>query len=195
MQEILTDNEKININEKKFTFKYPEYFILDKKINLYEDQIHEFKTFSINSELDIPIVINIIERYFCAFLNTNNGIIYIGINDDGYIKGLKVDYKLLKKFENAINNLIEKFDPYVKENNLIKYYINKLYYDIGDKDMKIVNDKYIIEIYVKLGEKNVIYYTPIKDKESNENENYIKLNGTLMKLEGKKLFKYSFGIS
>jgi flagellar motor protein MotB len=186
------EEEEENLEKKIFSHEitYPIYYILNEKINLYEDQNHEFKTFRINSELDIQIIINIIQRYFCAFLNTNNGVIYIGISDDGYITGFKAKYELLKKFEIAIISLIEKFDSFVNKNNLIKYYLNKVYYKIGEKNLKILNNQYIIEIFVKKGENNVIYYTPIKDTESNQHECFIKLNGTLMKLEGKKLFKY-----
>jgi hypothetical protein len=71
---------------------------------------------------------------------------------------------------------------------LINVYINQVYYNECDKGKKVINDTYVLEIFVKMGE--MAYCTPIKDNDFNDYECFIKLNGTLYKLEGKKLYKF-----
>jgi predicted HTH transcriptional regulator len=174
--------QKIEENKDK-EINLPTKYIYNNYIKLYEDQIHEFKYLNIKTEQDIPNLMNIIEKYLCAFLNSNNGVIFIGISDDGYIKGSDIELKTLKKFSESLKNLINKFDSYVTEKNLIKFFIRNVEYNKNDY-ININHGLYVIEIFVKIGKMNEIYCTP------NEGECYIKLNGTLKNLKGEKLFKY-----
>ena len=43
-------------------------------------------------------------KTLCAFSNTNGGILYIGIDDDGNIVGVKKVKELLEKLPNKIRN-------------------------------------------------------------------------------------------
>ncbi len=61
-----------------------ERYVYKSEIDLIEDNTHEFKMLNL-SNLDSFRVM--IERYICAFLNTNGGSVYFGIADNGVILG------------------------------------------------------------------------------------------------------------
>ena len=44
--------------------------------------------------LDLDIIV----KYICAFLNSDGGTLYIGITDDGYIKGIPISRKQRDEF-------------------------------------------------------------------------------------------------
>ena len=181
---VLEDEMSINyINPEFINLNYnhsrSNLYIFNEKIKFYEDENHEFKKITFISEKDFLYLKDTLSKYICAYLNTNPGIFYIGISDDGTIVGTKLNSKDLKKLDSTIDNLISSFDPNVKEQNLVQYLIKKVYYNNNE-----IIDLYIIEILVKQGLRNFVYLTP-------SDECFIKLNGTLRNLKlGNDLFNY-----
>lgn len=41
------------------------------------------------------IKMDIVVRYVCAFLNSHGGILYIGISNDGTVKGIKINREVI----------------------------------------------------------------------------------------------------
>jgi predicted HTH transcriptional regulator len=190
---IYDDSTNYTIIDEEMSVNYikPEYinmnyhhsrnnlYILNEKIKFYEDENHEFKKITFISEKDFYYLKETLSKYICAYLNTNPGILYIGINDDGTIVGTKLSTIDVHKIEKTIESLIKSFDPHVNEQNLIQYVIKKIYHNNNE-----IIDLYIIEIFVKQGLKNFVYLTP-------SDECFIKLNGTLRNLKlGNDLFNY-----
>ena len=190
-------NNKVNLNNninnsqaQDNDIKRLTVFEYNKNVNIYEDENYEFKQFIINTEKDIYARLRQNMKYFSAFLNSNTGILYFGINDDGVIKGIELTNELKHSFELELNKIIESYDEHIKINKNITYYFHEI---IPDKEMKINNDKtrYVIEIYIKVGLPDHIYTTPFKEDDNDDYGCYIKLNGTVKKITGDQLFHYT----
>ena len=59
--------------------------------------------------LEMTIILEII----CAFLNSEGGILYIGITDDGRIEGIQVNRKYRDEFCLQLDFHLRKFEPIV----------------------------------------------------------------------------------
>ena len=185
------NNVNININNpQEKEIKRITQFVYNKNVNIYEDENYEFKQFTINTEKDIYARLRQNMKYFSAFLNSNTGILYFGINDDGIIKGIELNNELKHSFSLELDKIIESYDEHIKKNNNIRYFFHEV---IANDEMKINEDKkrYVIEIYITVGLPDHIYTTPFKEDDSDDYGCYIKLNGTLKKLAGDHLYYYT----
>ena len=177
-----------NINDKSITrlinFEY------NTNVNIYEDENYEFKQFIINNEKDIVTHLRQNMKYFSAFLNSNSGILYFGINDNGDIKGIELTDELKYKFDLKLKKIIETYDEYIQKNKNISY----IFYEVKNNGDMVVNEgkqRYVIEINIKVGLPDHIYTTPYKEDENDDYGCYIKLNGTVKKIAGESLFYYT----
>jgi hypothetical protein len=110
--------ENLSINE---SFIHPNHYILDSKLKIYEDEMHEFKQYSSPDKVSLVEKIRKLGKYLCAFLNSNSGVIYIGVNDDGYVKGIKLTPELYNLVELELTNMIYTYDKHVSDGNLIMF--------------------------------------------------------------------------
>ena len=165
-------------------------FIYNKNVNIYEDENYEFKQFVINSEKDITNHLRQNMKYFSAFLNSNSGILYFGISDNGDIKGIELTSELKYSFELKLDKIIETYDEHIKKNQNITYFFHEVK---NNGEMIINKDKtrYVIEINIKVGLPDHIYTTPYKEDDNDDYGCYIKLNGTVKKIAGESLFYYT----
>ena len=177
-----------NINDKSITrlinFEY------NTNVNIYEDENYEFKQFIINNEKDIVTHLRQNMKYFSAFLNSNSGILYFGINDNGDIKGIELTDELKYKFDLKLKKIIETYDEYIQKNKNISY----IFHEVKNNGDMVVNEgkqRYVIEINIKVGLPDHIYTTPYKEDENDDYGCYIKLNGTVKKIAGESLFYYT----
>ena len=79
----------------------------------------DYKLNKVNKELEYPIL-----KTLTAFMNTDGGILFVGVDKDGKILGIEKDYESLgdknwdgwsQAFTNTVNNRIGKeFHKYVK---------------------------------------------------------------------------------
>ena len=188
-KEYKLNNTIINgINDKSITrlidFEY------NTNVNIYEDENYEFKQFTINSEKDIVTHLRQNMKYFSAFLNSNSGILYFGINDNGDIKGIELTDELKYKFDLKLKKIIETYDEYIQKNKNISY----IFHEVKNNGDMVVNEgkqRYVIEINIKVGLPDHIYTTPYKEDENDDYGCYIKLNGTVKKIAGESLFYYT----
>ena len=165
-------------------------FVYNSNVNIYEDENYEFKQFTINSEKDINNHLRQNMKYFSAFLNSNSGILYFGINDNGIIKGIELTNELKYAFELKLKKIIETYDEHIIKNKNITW----LFHEVKNNgEMKLNEDKirYVIEIYIKVGLPDHIYTTPYKEDDNDDYGCYIKLNGTVKKVAGESLFYYT----
>lgn len=92
-----------------------------------------------------------IAKSICALMNTNGGILFIGVNENGKIKGLDNDFKLAnemnthKYFRKELDQILEKY---------ISYPINN-YLDTG---FCKISEKEIFFINVKASERRPIFF-------------------------------------
>ena len=165
-------------------------FEYNTNVNIYEDENYEFKQFTINSEKDIVTHLRQNMKYLSAFLNSNSGILYFGINDNGDIKGIELTDELKYSFELKLNKIIEKYDEYIQKNKNISYVFH-LVKNNGEMKVSEGKQRYVIEINIKVGLPDHIYTTPYKEDENDDYGCYIKLNGTVKKIAGESLFYYT----
>ena len=59
---------------------------------------HEFK-----HHKKLNNIMESLSKNICAFLNVKGGTIYIGIKDDGYVKGINLDRKKRDQFHLALD--------------------------------------------------------------------------------------------
>ena len=164
-------------------------FEYNTNVNIYEDENYEFKQFTINSEKDIVTHLRQNMKYLSAFLNSNSGILYFGINDNGDIKGIELTDELKYSFELKLNKIIETYDEYIQKNKNISYVFH-LVKNNGEMKVSEGKQRYVIEINIKVGLPDHIYTTPYKEDENDDYGCYIKLNGTVKKIAGESLFYY-----
>ena len=182
---IPNNNNNINLENKEI-----EAFEYNKNVNIYEDENHEFKQFTINTEKDIYSRLRQNMKYFSAFLNSNDGILFFGINDNGDIKGIELTNELKNLFKLELDKIIESYDEHIKKNGNIKYY----FHEVIKKDEIALNEdkkRYVIAIHIKVGLPDHIYTTPFKEDDSDDYGCYIKLNGTVKKIAGEHLYYYT----
>ena len=192
IQSSINLHNSINNSENKRDIKIKRLtnFEYNKNVNIYEDENYEFKQFTINSEKDIYSRLRQNMKYFSAFLNSNTGILYFGIDDNGNIKGIELTSALKRSFELELDHIIKSYDEHIKNNKNITYTFHEV---IKSEDAKLDEDKkkYVIEVYIKVGLPDHIYTTPFKEDESDDYGCYIKLNGTVKKIAGDHLFYYT----
>ena len=186
----LHNSIKNSENKRDISIKRLTNFEYNKNVNIYEDENYEFKQFTINSEKDIYARLRQNMKYFSAFLNSNTGILYFGIDDNGNIKGIELTSALKRSFELELEHIIKSYDEHIKNNKNITYTFHEV---IKSDDAKLDEDKkkYVIEVYIKVGLPDHIYTTPFKEDESDDYGCYIKLNGTVKKIAGDHLFYYT----
>lgn len=56
---------------------------MDEYVTFFEDIRHEFKMLK-------QIHMDMLSKYICAFLNCRGGTLYIGITDEGRVRGIKL---------------------------------------------------------------------------------------------------------
>lgn len=171
------------IDEQNHPLKY--YFM--EKVKIFEDESHEFKMMSIKDEESIDTLLRMISKYICAFLNSNSGCLYIGISDDGIVKGISVNSSMLLLIKNELNVLVHLFHHKAVQDNLINFKFFNVY---DRKENLKMENLYVLEIFTRQGDLNEIYTTPYKDPTTKDYECYIKMNGTTHKIMGQQLQKY-----
>src|SRR5690606_20540325 len=82
---------------------------------------------------------NIIAKAICAFLNSNGGFLFIGVNDNGNIQGLDFDFKLAGN-ENPKDFFQKEFDQMLKD--FLSFSVNSnvvgQFYEVKGKIIYIV---------------------------------------------------------
>ena len=104
------------INNPKYLYEYP-YLVKDTYIpNIYEeDKYTEFKSL-ISSKSPEKLFITLAEKYLNAFLNTNGGTLYGGIENNGLIYGLYLNREQKDQLRLGIDNIVKNFKPKIRSN-------------------------------------------------------------------------------
>ncbi|CAD8089300.1 unnamed protein product [Paramecium primaurelia] len=163
LNQILESKSKENdllFNSKKYIQRI--------EINQFEDLKHEFKQFK---EIRMDLIMN----YICAFLNSQGGILYIGITDKGIVQGIKMTRKQKDDFQIEFDNNLRHFDPIV-----LPEQVELMFVPIYKDELIMIQDLFVIEIKINVVDKKQLYFT-------NLNEAYIKRNATINQLKPKEI--------
>ena len=93
-----------------------------------------------------------IAKVICSFLNSDGGTLYIGVKDDGTIKGLDYDYKL---FEGDYKKKKDMFK--LTFDNLITYYFGTNYHSLVKLNIIEYQEKDIAQIKVEFSSLNPVF--------------------------------------
>lgn len=116
-----------------------EYFVFGEKISMDEDREHEFKALQFARKPEDQIV-DYCKKYLNAFLNTEGGKLYFGIEDDGTIYGIPANRKLRDHIrlliDNTLNTIKPQVDPHLIEVDFVPVRIPMRYYREGKRRSK-----------------------------------------------------------
>ncbi|MBT3366888.1 MAG: DUF262 domain-containing protein [Nitrospina sp.] len=173
--------ENLLISSSKVTDKTPDW---NEIISKGENDYVEFKSsmrWDMEKKQVNKILEHVIAKTISAFLNTEGGRLFIGVNDDGLVTGIENDYKTLGKKQNRDGFLLSL-------TQVINNYIGKEFHEyitvrietIDAKDICIVEiSQSGIPIYLKNKDKHEFYIRasassqPMGLKEAND---YIHLH-------------------
>lgn len=122
-------------------------YYLNQEVKIFEDHYNEFKQYYKKIES--------YTRYICAFLNVRGGTLYLGINDQGLVKGIHLTRKKRDEFLLELDQNLKRFTPPVHADECFVSFC-PIFVDVKKK--KEVNDKYVIEIKVKKSCYNELYF-------------------------------------
>ena len=164
---------------KKFTSKLADLTVEDKIIDIIkegENKKVEFKeTFSFNSHTNNKRDENLIKssvKNIVAFLNTEGGVLLIGVKDNGEISGIKDEIEKSKSKD--------KFKLYFSD--LVQQKIGSIYNSHVDYKIHNINGKEILIVNCKKSNEPCFY---------NKKEFYIRQNPKAQLLEGKEMISYT----
>jgi len=116
-------------------------YTLNQRIQVEEDREHEFKSLAKARDPVRTISEYYIEKYINAFLNTNGGVIFFGIEDDGTVQGIQLDRGSRDHLRTEISKLINRFQPSVEPD----------LYRIDFVPVTGAESTYVVEIHVSRG--------------------------------------------
>eukprot|EP01088_Endostelium_zonatum_P002567 TRINITY_DN1318_c0_g1_i1.p1 TRINITY_DN1318_c0_g1~~TRINITY_DN1318_c0_g1_i1.p1 ORF type:complete len:771 (+),score=199.71 TRINITY_DN1318_c0_g1_i1:106-2313(+) len=130
-QQSRQDSPQIEINPSEAfddevpNFKTDEVWVQGKLAPIEEDTEHEFKAVQKTAHL-IDRIADLSKHYANSFLNTNGGVIYFGIEDDGSIAGLELDRKerdqIRLRIDAIVSHYVPQVDPYMVKVRFIKVF-------------------------------------------------------------------------
>ena len=140
------------LEQRKKPLKDRTYFYKDEYIIFDENEYIEYKNYyfplGLNQEKEL-------QRQFCAFLNTNGGRLYIGINDqEKMVNGVLIKQPI-KYYEDKIFKLASKFCPPFDPKKYFKFYAIPIK---DNKNGKIKDNLFIFKILIKKGDPTKLYY-------------------------------------
>lgn len=134
----------------------------------------DYRSKQVNKKLEYAVM-----KTLCAFMNSDSGILLIGVNDEGEIKGIDEDLKHLHKADP---------DGFAQQiYNLASTYLGS---DCGkyiDVDIENVEDKNVAVVRVSSSDH------PIFIKSGEQKEFYIRTGNTSRLLNSEEVYKYIQG--
>jgi len=147
-----------------------DFFYKNEKISQMESLNFEYKHFACPTILDQQY--EILTKLICAFMNTQGGYAFVGIDNTGIVRGRKMQLEDRNDFKNRITQIVDGFIPKAD-----KDFVNIGFLPVkGRKDSEESNDHYVIKITVKKGEIHEVYCT-------SQGKSYYRLDGQTRKFD------------
>ena len=178
--------KRSNSNETTAYEESNEKIDLLKVINIGESNQVEFKPsllYNYKTQAAGIGIKYIIAKAICGFSNSNGGVLFIGVTDDGNIQGLEnFDYSLFER-SNERDKILLELD------SLLNYFFDLSIKPFVDSSIKKVNGKDILVIIVTDSHKPIF----LKNKKNKiiEKEFYIRMNASTRQIfDNEELVNY-----
>ena len=141
-----------NMNPRFHTsFYYNEFIQHDEELEI------EYKQYAypLNETL-----ITILKKTICGFLNANGGRIYLGINDNKQVKGIKLEYKDRDLFRNQLVNITRDFFPACRTTIGINVMFIPVKYPKEKKrivEFEFIKNLYVVKLIINQGDMKKLY--------------------------------------
>ena len=169
--------EEIN-KLKEIPLKERTYLYLGEDLKDKKNDNIEFENYRYPFNKDI---IDELKRSYCGFLNGQGGSIYIGINAQGIVEGLNLEYKQRDTIRNELVNYSYDFFPKCRIDK-----INVNFIKIKNAVTKnLMENLFVIQINVIRGEPYVLYSLTSKEGFIST----LRLNGLLKILTAEEIHK------
>lgn len=151
-------------------------FIIDRQVPIEETRHYEFKQITGNNP--IKTIENTVDDYAVAFLNSEGGKIYWGINDERKTIGIKITYNDRDSLRQVISQKLFNIKPEI-DPTMFRIEFHSVYKD----NIEIIDDLFVVEVIVPRPRQKNVYYT-------GGNDCFVKLDGVKKKLTGPELTEY-----
>ncbi len=122
-------------------------------------------------------------KNLAAFLNSEGGILFIGVDDDGNILGIEETDFASFKGDNKKDEFVKHFD------NLIQNYFGNNMVHKFNVEFETIDDKTIALIHIK--DKAIEAVLITNPEKNNEQEFYVRRNASAVRLTPYEMLKYN----
>ena len=132
------------MNKKKKTLVDAAYYVVNTAFEFNGNIIGSH--FELPKDCSPPKLAALSENVINAFLNTNGGTFYIGIDKSWNIKGIPTEQLDIESTRNAIDVLVKKFQPKLKASDLNKIKVSTV--ALVEKDGTLREDLVVMTVLV-----------------------------------------------
>ena len=161
------------LTKKKKTLVDAQYYIVDTPFEF--DGNIAGSQFEMPKECSPPKMAAMAENVINAFLNTNGGTLYIGIDKSFTVKGVPTEQLDMEGIRSAIQAVVKKFVPKLKDKDLKKIKVGTV--AVLEKDGTLREDLIVLKVLVPGNIKDakgaVITFKNSKGDKFKKNLNYI----------------------
>jgi DNA modification methylase len=148
--------EKMPLVWENYSSIFSDSLVKGEEISLEENLTIEFKSVGKGFRILREVLKSKLEDYAVAFLNSEKGIIYFGIDDEGIVTGIDLTRENRDEIQRFISDKM----------NVIKPSINPVLYKIEFLDVfesttspTPIDELFVLKITVEKGDKNKLYFT------------------------------------
>lgn len=156
-------------------------FIKGCRVKMEETRIVEFKHVSKKTNDPVSQIKSKVEDYVVAFLNTDGGSIYWGIDDGGIAQGVGLDFDARNQLRTEVSNKLSHIQPSSAWTpGTAKVDLHSLRGSVGAPEP--LSDEYVVEVSVPSTGRLTVYLT-------SSGECYVRTDGGIQKLNGDQLLR------
>lgn len=163
---VMTPLDHFSVKKAALKWRKNPYYLYDSVIPVTESKQHEFKTGG--GKYPINILPKHVQKYGCAFLNSDGGVLMAGILDNGRVCGISCPERRRREVVNIIDKEFSYFLPKVPSN-----FYRIEFVPVYERSKVVqLKDLFVLELTVSAGHEDEIY-------ETGEHKVFIRREGSI----------------
>ena len=147
--------------------------VLNQTVPTEEDRENEFKEITANNRNPVRTILNTVDEYAVAYLNSEGGRILWGITDDSHtVTGVSLTLAQRDELMRGVNGKIAEIQPAV-DPTAFRIYLHPIYDEVD----QIIVDLFVVEVDVPKSNSSRICWT-------SGNKTFVRVEGVTQKLSG-----------